>query len=439
MENKYIKRLIDRHLLDWKKSAKHKPLLLHGARQVGKSSSVRHLAENFENFVEINFEKQRAAATAFEGDLEPIEICNKLSAIYKQPIVPSKTLLFFDEIQECPNAISALRFFYEDYPELHVIAAGSLLEFALTKVKSFGVGRITNLFMYPFSFHEFMLACGYEKLNEEIKKHSPQNPLFETFHSKAIEILKTFLLIGGMPEAVAKYIETQNIYEAQNILSDLIITLKSDFEKYREKVPLLRLNTVFDGLVEQAGQKVVYSNLSRDYNIQQIKECVELLRMAGLIVPVIHTAANGIPLGAESNLKKQKLMFLDTGVYLKLSGLDLTDIVVGTDLEMINKGRVAEMFVSLELQKSFPANTDNLQYFWSRESKSSTAEVDFLIQKGDKIVPIEVKSGTTGKMQSLHLFMKEKNSERGIRCSLENFAHYDKIEVYPLYAISNLV
>ena len=211
--------------------------------------------------------------------------------------------------------------------------------------------------------------------------------------------------------------------------------MKADFEKYKETVPLLRLNAVFNGLVNQAGQKVVYSNLSKDYNITQIKECVELLRMAGLIVPVIHTSANGIPLGAESNLKKQKLMFLDTGIYLKLSGLDLTDIIAGTNLEMINKGKIAEMFVALELQKSCPVNSERQLYFWNRESKSSTAEVDFLIQQGDKIIQIEVKSGTTGKMQSLHLFMNEKQSQYGIRTSLENFAAYDKIKVYPLYAI----
>ncbi|MDR1719351.1 MAG: AAA family ATPase [Dysgonamonadaceae bacterium] len=420
-------------------SPKRKPLLLRGARQVGKSSSVRHLAENFENFVEINFEKHKAAYTVFENDLNPKEICNKLSTMYRQAIIPGKTLLFLDEIQACPNAISSLRFFFEDYPEQHVIAAGSLMEFALAKVKSFGVGRITNLFMYPFNFPEFMSACGYGKLNDEIKKHLPQTPFFEPFHSKAIEILKTFILIGGMPEAVDKYIETQSIYEAQNILTDLITTLKSDFEKYREKVPLLRLNAVFDGIINQIGQKVVYAKLSRDYNIVQIKECVELLRMAGLVIPVVHTAANGIPLGAESNLKKQKLILFDTGIYLKLSGLDLTDIVTGTNLEMINKGRVAEMFAALELQKSFPANSEPSLYFWHREEKSSTAEVDFIIQKGDMILPIEVKSGTSGKMQSLHLFMKEKHSVRGIRTSLENFATYDKIDVYPLYAVNNIV
>jgi predicted AAA+ superfamily ATPase len=440
----YINRLIDKELLDWAQSAKRKPLLLRGARQVGKSSSVRYLSQNFENFVEINFEKQKAAHSAFEGDLFPKDICNKLSAIYRQPIIPNKTLLFFDEIQSCPNAISSLRFFYEDYPQQHLIAAGSLLEFALVKIKSFGVGRISNLFMYPFNYSEFLQACGYELLDNEIKKHSPEKTLFSAFHSQAIDMLKTFLLVGGMPEAVAKYVETQSIYESQKVLSDLITTLKDDFEKYRERVPLPRLNAVFNGLVNQVGQKVVYSNLSRDYNITQIKECVELLRMAGLIVPVIHTSANGIPLGAESNLKKQKLMFSDTGIYLILSGLDFADIIAGTNLEMINKGKVAEMFAALELQKSFPKNSESQLYFWHRESKSSSAEVDFLIQKGDKIIPIEVKSGTIGKMQSLYLFMNEKQSEYGIRTSLENFGVFQneqgkKIKIYPLYAIENIV
>ena len=440
----YFNRQIDRHLEEWSKSIKRKPLLVRGARQVGKSSTIRHFAQNFDNFVEINFEKHKAAHSAFEGDLNPIDICNKLSIIYRQQIIPNKTLLFLDEIQACPNAISSLRFFYEEYPQQHVIAAGSLLEFALSKINSFGVGRVSSLYMYPFNFSEFLSACGYETLDNEIKQHVLLTPISEMYHTKAIELFKTFLLVGGMPEAVAKYVETGNILDAQNVLSDLITTLKDDFQKYRNRIPSLRLNSVFNGITNQIGQKVIYSNLSKEYNISQIKECIDLLRMAGLIFPIFHSSGNGIPLGAEINLKKQKLMFFDTGIFLKLSGLDYTNIIIGSNLEIVNKGKVAEMFAALELQKGSPINAESQLFFWQRESKSSSAEVDFLIQKGNKIIPIEIKSGTSGKMQSLHLFLKEKILDYGIRCSLENFGIIQNeigktIQIYPLYAIANIM
>jgi predicted AAA+ superfamily ATPase len=236
--------------------------------------------------------------------------------------------LFFDEIQACPNAISSLRFFYEDYPQQHIIAAGSLLEFALSKINSFGVGRVSSLYMYPFNFSEFLCACGYELLDQEIKQHKTTTPLLEMYHSKAIDLLKTFLLVGGMPEAVAKYVETGNILDAQNVLSDLITTLKDDFQKYRNRIPILRLNVIFNNLTNQVGQKVIYSNVTKEYNISQIKECIELFRMAGLLIPIFHSSGNGIPLGAEINFKKQKLMFFDTGIFLKLSGLDFTNIII---------------------------------------------------------------------------------------------------------------
>ncbi|MCL2027121.1 MAG: AAA family ATPase, partial [Bacteroidales bacterium] len=178
----YINRLIDSELLKWRTDVSRKPILLRGARQVGKSSSVRKLAEHFEHFVEVNFEKDSKVHHYFQGNLEVKEICDQISIQYKKPIVLGKTLLFFDEIQACPRAISALRFFYEDYPELHVIAAGSLLEFALEELPSFGVGRINSMFMYPFSFQEFMTACGEERLWEEVCKSSPEKPLFPVFH-----------------------------------------------------------------------------------------------------------------------------------------------------------------------------------------------------------------------------------------------------------------
>jgi predicted AAA+ superfamily ATPase len=439
MAKTYLKRSIDDVFATWSKQEDHKPILLRGARQVGKSSSVRHLAEQFDNFIEVNFEKEKEVHSIFSSDLLPQKICHKLSVHYRTPIHPGKTLLFLDEIQACPNAISSLRFFYEDYPELHVIAAGSLLEFALETLPSFGVGRIKSLFMYPFSFSEFMTACGEARLWEEICEASPENPLYDLFHNKALEYLKQFLIIGGMPAAVAAYVQQFDILACQEVLDDLINSLKSDFTKYSQRVPETRIAAVFESVVRQVGGKFTYAKIGQEYNFRQLKESLELLQKSGLVIPVIHSAASGIPLGAQVNPKKQKMLLLDTGILQRLLGLPLSSILLNNDFSMVNKGYIAELFAGLELLKAYPSNWNPQLYYWQREKPSSHAEVDYVVQKNEDIIPIEVKSGATGAMQSLHLFLKEKNAAYGIRTSLENFTQYNAVKVIPLYAIGNVL
>ncbi|MCL2727519.1 MAG: ATP-binding protein [Bacteroidales bacterium] len=437
MKRTYLNRKIDNDLLTWSKEKDHKPVLLHGARQIGKSSSVRKLAEYFDHFLEINFEQNKKVHGLFESDLIPKQICTHLSVQFNQTITPGKTLLFFDEIQACPRAITALRYFYEDYPELHVIAAGSLLEFALEQLPSFGVGRISSMFMYPFSFSEFMLACGEERLWDMICQSSPSKPLHPVFHEMALEILKQFLVIGGMPAVVSKYVENKDFLECQAALSELINTLRSDFVKYKQRTPELRISAAFEAVVQQSGGKFNYAKVEH-YTSKQIKESIELLQNAGLVISVMHSSANGIPLGAEGNPKKQKFILLDTGIFQRLLGLQLSDVLFSKDFSTVNKGFIAEQMVGMELLKTSLFYEQKQLYYWQREALNSHAEVDYVIQQGEKIIPIEVKSGTSGKMQSLHLFMNEKQSPYGVRTSLENFAQYGKIKVFPLYAIGNL-
>ena len=440
MKTNYINRHIDSELEAWASSNARKCLLLRGARQVGKSSSVRKLGKKFEFFLEINFEQDDDARNLFEkaGNLQPQELCNKLSLMKDTPIVPGKTLLFLDEIQSSLRVISSLRFFYEDYPELHVVAAGSLLEFALEELPSFGVGRIRSLFMYPFSFSEFLSANGNCLLLDAINNATPHQPLDHVIHRKAIELLRIFLIIGGMPEVVARYVAEKDLYQCQFVLDDLMIALRSDFAKYKRRIPTLQISTVFDSVVKQAGKKFVYSRSGQDYSHYQIKQALEMLIMAGLVIPVTHTSANGLPLGAEINPQRQKMLLLDTGILQRLQDLNLADIMLSNDFDLINKGSIAEIFVGLELLKSSSCYVPQTLYYWQREQKNSEAEVDYVIQRGEKIIPIEVKSGASGKMQSMHLFMNEKKSDFGVRTSLENFAMYDKIRVYPLYATGNL-
>jgi predicted AAA+ superfamily ATPase len=438
--NSYFFRNIDTHLQAWSKSEDRKVLLLRGARQVGKSSAVRQLAKNFEYFLEIDFEAERETRTFFEGgSLSPQPIVEQLSIKYGIPVIAGKTLLFFDEVQACIPAISSLRYFYEKMPDLHVIAAGSLLEFALEEIPSFGVGRITSMFMYPFSFHEFLNAMGENLLLEAIRKAGVENPLHEAVHNKAVELLKRFLVVGGMPEAVSIYVKTRDLLQTQTVLSSLTVSLKNDFAKYRKRIPLTRLNEIFESVVRQAEGKFVYEKAAVQATNAQVKQALEMLVMAGLVIPVTHTAANGIPLGAEINPKFQRMFLFDTGLFQHVLGLDMSQIFISNDFKTVNRGANAEIFVGLELLKNSSCYSPASLYYWQREKHQSSAQVDFLIQKGEKIIPIEVKASTQGAMQSLRRFMKEKNITAGIRTSLENFAHYEDIDVYPMYAISNLI
>ncbi|MDR0795241.1 MAG: AAA family ATPase [Tannerella sp.] len=433
----YIKRNIDKVLLSWKIDLDRKPLLIRGARQVGKSSSIEQLGTTFEHFITVNFEKNKNLRNLFDGDLDVKEICLKLSIQFKTPIVPEKTLIFFDEIQSCPNAIMSLRYFYENYPELHVIAAGSLLEFALEELPTFGVGRIDALFMYPFSFQEFMFACGEELLWNEVTISSPEKPLFPVFHEKCLDLLKKYLIIGGMPSVVSNFMKYNDILQVQRALDRLILSFQNDFAKYKKKLPALLLREVFEAIVKQAGGKFIYSKAAEtsQYNI---KQAVNMLIMAGLVIPVVSSSANGVPLGAEANHKNTKMLLLDTGIFQRMLNLDLSDFLFSNDFEIINKGFIAELFVGLELIKNASPYTSENPYYWTREKEKSQAEVDYLIQSKGKIIPIEVKSGKSGKMQSMYLFLAEKQSEYGIRTSLENFTKYDNIQVYPLYSIGNI-
>ena len=434
---KYIKRIIDQELLSWKSDPDRKPLLIRGARQVGKSSTIEQFGSHFEHLITVNFEKNKKLQTLFEDDLDVKEICLRLSVQFKKPIVPGKTLLFFDEIQICPDAIKSLRYFYEDYPELHIVAAGSLLEFALEELPAFGVGRIDSLFMYPFSFQEFMLACGEELLWDEVCKSSPEKPLFPVFHEKCLGLLKKYLIIGGMPAVISDFVKNNDILKVQKVLDRLILSFQNDFAKYKKKLPTLLLREVFAAVVKQAGGKFIYSK-SSEASLYNIKQAMNMLIMSGLVIPVVSSSANGIPLGAEVNHKKCKMLLFDIGIFQRLMNLPLSNFLFSDDFEVINKGAIAEQFVGLELIKNASPYTPEILYFWTREKEKSQAEVDYLIQQNGKIIPIEVKSGKSGKMQSLHLFLKEKRANYGIRTSLENFTKYDNIQVFPLYAIGNL-
>ncbi len=432
-----MKRSIYTHLEKWSSSSDRKVLLLRGARQVGKTYAVRHFSRTFDSFLEVNFEESQEIAPFFDGSLNPDGIVQKLENYFGTKIVPGKTLLFFDEIQACPNALRSLRFFYEKIPHLHVVACGSMLEFALENIPSHGVGRITSLFMFPMTFCEFLQAMGEETLWNEIKNSSVSVPLAAPFHIRLVEHLKTYMTIGGMPETVKKFVKTGNIELCQNVLNDLLRTFKDDFSKYNKRVPTSRLNDVFESIVFQAGNKFKYSKVCHDVESKSIKSALDLLVLAGLAYRIYHSDARGLPLGAQINPKRFKTVLLDIGLHQRVLGLDLTQIMVTNDFDVINKGAIAEAFVAQEIRGgSDPSNPRNI-YYWHREARQSNAEVDYVIQHGSDVLPVEVKSGGRGSMQSMHMFVKERSINTAIRTSLENFGTINNIDIVPLYALAS--
>ncbi len=435
----YLKRKIDAVLLKWKDQKDKKPLLLRGARQVGKTRAVRELAKSFEHYIEIDFldSKNADIAKLFSENSSVQDLVQKISVIKNVPIEPGKTLLFLDEIQACPKAIETLRYFYEQLPKLHVIAAGSLLEFALEELPSFGVGRVRSIFMHPLCFEEFLKAQNLDSLADEMKNASPRKPLEQAFHQKLLKELRTFLFIGGLPEVVAKWRDERDYLSCRQIQNDLLISYNDDFAKYRKKIPASRIQEVFRAVAEQGQGKFVYKKADPSLKTEQIKAALETLVLAGLVHPVTHTAANGIPLGAEIREDYKRMIYFDTGLLQRQLNLSAEDILVSEDLDVVNKGAVAETFVGSELVKAASFYEKGELFCWHREEAKSNAEVDYVIQRGQEIIPIEVKASKKGSMQSLRQFLALKHKPYGIRTSLENFCEYEDIKVFPLYAISN--
>ena len=445
----YFKRYIDEQLVQWKDSPRRKPLLIRGARQVGKSTAVREFGKQFRHFVEINLEKQPDLRQVFSENIDVKKTCEKLSGTLSIPIVPGETLLFIDEIQACKEAIMALRYFKEDYPELHVIAAGSLLEFVLDELPSFGVGRIRSLYMYPFSFDEFLLAQGLDLTVEHKRKANNEEPLTEMAHKELVDQLRSFYLVGGMPAEVTEWIETRSYLEVSQVHNDIIDTYFDDFAKYKRRVSPVLLQQVLRSVALQAGKKFVYSTAASDTRSSLVKDALHLLTLAGLITPVKHTDGTGLPLGAEESERYVKYLFFDLGIMQTMLDIQAADILLASDVDFVNKGAASEMFAGLEMIKYHDCFQKTEMHYWQNMTKNSSAEVDYLVAREGKVVPVEVKANTQGSMQSLWIFMRKRKLHEGIRTSLENFGQFDyydpedqferrHIIVVPLYALSNL-
>lgn len=431
-------RNFEKYLIEWKIEANRKPLIVRGARQIGKSYTINKFGrENFSNLVEINFELQPHLKSLF-SNLNPEEIIKKLQITLNTNITPGSSLLFLDEIQECPQAVTALRYFYEKMPSLHVICAGSLLEFHIESENfKAPVGRIQYLYMYPMSFDEFLTALGETHLRDFLRGLNIKTEIPEPVHQKAVNLLKEYLIIGGMPAVTNMYISSKMSLAYQKEQNIILQTYRDDFGKYASRSKHVYLQKVFDTAPLLTAQNYKYANVDRDIPSRELKEALNLLTKAGVIHKIRVTSAHGLPLSIHSNENKFKILFLDTGLMQRVCGLN-RETALTDDFTAINSGALAEQFAGQEfIAGSTPYEKANF-YYWRREKKGSNAEVDYLINRNTDIIPVEIKSGATGHLKSLRLFMQEYKSKFGIRLSLLPMSYHDGIVSIPLYAAGYL-
>lgn len=432
-----MKRKLYNYLQRWKTQIRKKPLLIRGARQVGKTYLISQFGKEFEKFHSINFELEPEYKRCFQT-LKPNDILQSIALQSGNKIIPGKSLLFLDEIQECPNAIISLRYYKELLPELHVIGAGSLLEFALEKNDfSMPVGRIQFVYMKPLSFREFLIAHNYDVLDEHLKEVSLKHPPNEVSHHKLLDLTKQYAILGGMPEVHEDYLVNKDLINCQKIQTSLLNTYRLDFGKYSSHDMHTYLQAAFDKTPHLIGKQIKYVDLDRELRSRGLKKAIDLLERAGVIQRVYASAVSGIPLNANLIEKKFKLIYLDVGLANRMTKIDINTLLQ-TEIGLINSGHITEQLVGQELLAYLPFDEDPELYFWSREKIGSQAEIDYVVQHKEIIIPIEVKAGQTGRIKSLRLFMDEKKSKLGVKISKDILKFENHILSVPYYLISEL-
>lgn len=422
-------------LLQWKESSLRKPLVLRGARQVGKTYILTEFARReYSDYVYVNFDEEPHFASIFTENLDPDRIIKELGIYFKKTIQPGSTLVVFDEIQECPQALMSLKYFCEKKNEVHLAAAGSLLGVKLTK--GFPVGKVNFLDLSPLNFFEFLHAVGETSLKKMLEDAHDPKAISEIFHSKLISFLKYYFIVGGMPEAVSVYLKTDSLEHVRIVQKEILDAYILDFAKHAPKDEVMKIMAVWNSIPNQLAKenkKFIFSVISRSARAREFETSIEWLKSAGLLIKANHISTPKLPLDAYSDKQAFKVFLFDVGLLGAMSKLDPRIILQGDQLFQEFKGAMAENFVAIELHDQY---FDEL-YYWTSEG---IAEVDFVIAKEQCIFPLEVKSGISKKKKSLLVydekFSKEANNSPVLsRASLRNFAFDGKIVNYPLYAI----
>lgn len=405
-------------LISWKDSKDRKPLLLTGVRQCGKTYICKQFGEQyFEDVAYFYFEGNKGLASVFDYDFDIDRILDELgNIILGKPIVPGKTLVIFDEIQACPNAITSLKYFCENKRELHIICAGSLLGVAVKRDNiSFPVGKIQRLQMYPLTFSEFLRADGYEALYEGIQRYPIENELPELYTSRLEKALKYYYIVGGMPEVVAKWAETHNIEKIEEIQENILQDYSNDFAKHAPKNDIPKLKWIWDSIPKQLAKennKFVFSHVKHGKRSAELEDALEWLIDSGLVHKLELVSVPEFPLSFCSDGMYFKVYMSDVGLLRKKSGISAKTILEDSVLYKNFKGAFTENFVLTELitQKIHP-------YFWR---SGNVAELDFVFEYEDQIIPVEAKAEIHTRAKSFRQFCKKYNPKLGFKFSMKN-------------------
>ncbi|VEN73112.1 conserved hypothetical protein [Candidatus Desulfarcum epimagneticum] len=433
-----MKRAIDDILKEWKDSRTRQPLLVRGARQVGKTHSVTAFGRAcFDGMATVNFEERPEFARCF-SDFDPRAIIDRLSVLTGADITPGRTLLFLDEIQDCPEAIMSLRYFYEKMPRLHVIGAGSLMEFALSSTRfRMPVGRVQSVYMFPVSFDGFLGALGEDKMRRYLRGVHLKDGVEKTFKSRLENLARRYFFTGGMPGVVSAFSDRVSATEIQRLQSGLIMTYSEDFAKYASKAKHKYLKDVYRNAPRMVGRRYKYSHVNPNVETKFLKEALDLLCDARCLARIRHASGAGTPLSASADERKFKISFLDVGLMQRaLHTQEKT--ITGESIMTINAGAAAEQFVAQELFARRDPYSEPRLHFWVREARGSAAEVDFLIEEDGLALPVEVKSGARGSLKSMRLFLdRYPKTPLGIRYSMHDLSYCDRLLSIPLYMIGH--
>lgn len=424
-----MKRKIMENLRLWKRQQKRKPLLLMGARQVGKTFLLKKFGEEeYANTLYLNFEDNPRLSKLFDVGLDPKMILKALAIEMNAEIVEGKTLLIFDEVQECPNALNSLKYFCEQAPQQHIVAAGSLLGVKLAHIKGFPVGKVQFLTLYPLSFLEFLEASGEARLKEFIEGLKEIEPLPPNLHEKILIHFKEYLFVGGMPEAVAEYISSQNVSKVREIQSAILNAYSLDFAKHAPKEHIMKINQVWDSIPNQLARenkKFIYSAVREGGRAKEFEVALQWLVEAGLLYKVQLISTPKIPLSAYADMNAFKLYLVDVGLLGAMAHLPAKTILHENELFQEFRGALAENYVAQEL-----VHSQFLLFYWTSAGK---AEVDFILEQESHIYPLEVKSGNSSKKKSLKVYGETYHPPALIRCSPMNLRKDGDILNCPIY------
>ena len=431
-----MERILYGQLIEWKKSKKRKPLLLQGARQVGKTYLISQFGGNeYTDFVYLNFEQEPELTSLFNEKLDPKKIVENIGLYLGKNIISKNTLLFFDEIQAAPIVLTSLKYFYEQASEFHIIAAGSLLGVSIGKTSPFPVGKVNFMTLYPLSFFEYLTAFGEKFIVKKLREMEKIEPLPEVIHEKLLRHLKTYMFLGGMPEVLQDYIENNDIASVRKIQNEILEAYKRDFSKYTEKKQAIKTAELWNSIPYQLAKenkKFKYSDVKKKARTSAYESTIEWLSNAGLINVTNNISVPKLPLSGYADQSKFKIYMLDTGLLGALLNLPSSIILKPTELFSEYNGAFTENFVASEL---VAAGFDKLFYWTSK----SDAEVDFIMQKENNIYPIEVKSGLNRNKKSLLSYAKKYKPKLIYRLSPRNYMQTENFINLPLYAVNLLI